>query len=138
MNTQKHTDKVKDVYPALCIFSAFQDIHSFSTLRAAETGSEVEEILARNDVPFKKVPGCYKGIEQDSYIVAAKHEPTVLKICFKFLQDSYLNVDQYRNAEIVTVAGGHFPQGKLQRISKAEAIEAGNWTLDGSQYWGTK
>lgn len=114
---------------------------------AMNAGKDLEQDLAELFLMsnVKKVKGCYKDQMEDAYILVLtcnfqedlKLIDRLERLCKHYNQESYLIVEENRDASLVYLDGG----GKIERIGKfvrsnpAEAISLGNWTLDGSTFW---
>lgn len=102
----------------------------------------VESTLGCN---VKQVVGCYKGNQETSYIVTFSRDDSIgnmskinrlFELCRKNSQESVLMVDSKREARLFFLnINSTQGVGTFQRATPAEAIELGNWTLDGNQFW---
>ena len=102
----------------------------------------VEAALGRT---CKQVIGSYNNVQDVSYLVPVNSKDEfsydvwldVRRLADKFNQESVLFVDSARTAYLYFLADKNTSRiGKFKRITAAEAIESGNWTLDQSQFWG--
>jgi hypothetical protein len=102
--------------------------------------------LVRRGYSYKYVKGCYKGKQENSVLIYAQHGAIDYDLLFllrdKYYQESYLYVDQWRDALLVHLLPnrngegslnlGKFVRAKLNDVSNYDA-----WTQDvkTGQYW---
>ena len=101
-------------------------------------------------LPFKQLTGCYKNEIETCYLVALtngkdytkenlKIVDKVLEFAKKNHQESVLLCDVARNTQLLYIEDNKLESiGTFQKSFPAEAIESGNWTLNGNQFWVVK
>lgn len=87
---------MKTLNKRICIFTSYREDYTVDeNQRRFKT---FQDILKVNDVSYKVVSGCYKGVSELSVIVDASHETLVKRLCVDFKQDSYLFSDSDRTS----------------------------------------
>lgn len=121
------------------IFSASRS--ESSTLENIAATRIVERILKHKGIPYKAVNGYYKGVHEVSLLVADKHVSLIKQLCQLFEQESYLLVDDNRNAELHFMTGilgvTHWNRlGLWQNVCKSIAESQDSYTSDEhGNYW---
>ena len=115
-------------YPAVLVFSVFRtdvpDSHNRDCHRVLVNN------LERNSIPFKELKGAYKGVTEDSILVKADQLENVKSICKQFNQDSFLSLDENRNATLTYHNGTVEKLGQLVAVSEKEALSSDNYSFD--------
>jgi len=91
-------------------------------------------------IDLKQVNGKYKGVTEDSFMVPAEHHATIALFCLKYDQESYLHLNAYRVATLVTVgvtkaADTKEVIGTFTQVSEDEALSHDSWTERGGFYY---
>ena len=101
--------------------------------RDNEATAEVIKRLTLNNIPFKLVQGCYCGVEAQSFLAEVgdlvKHH-CVRSICEQYNQESFLFLDEDRNAKIVPIHHGISLRGKFIQVSEERAKAGLYYTKD--------
>jgi hypothetical protein len=93
----------------------------------------VRGLLTSFGIPYKAVEGKYDDEVERSFVVHGKHEELVRILASESRQDSYLYLDEYRNAYLVGVSSGiRKPIGKYIHTSRKPE---GDYTRDGEHYY---
>lgn len=127
-----------NLHPPTIIFSVSRHDR---TLYDNNLRSEVLRGLLREfGVRFKDVKGKYNGQLEDSFVVMAKHEKLIHELAAVAGQDSYLYLDEYRNAYLTMVNdsenGFEYPaRERLGQFVLSRTPPEGNYTRDGANYY---
>ena len=101
--------------------------------------AEVTQLMAEAGIQYKEVKGCYKGVEEISYVVDGQHVGFVEDMCRAFYQESYLRASKVsREATLVyTEDGRREGIGTFVLSSKGHALTQDAYTYDerANQYW---
>jgi hypothetical protein len=125
--------KLANLKPPTIIFSVFRTERSYydNNMR-----SEVLRGLLREfKIGFKDVIGKYGGVIEQSFVVNARHEKLILELTSLAGQDSFLLLDEYRNAYIVDVHTGLRETKPFGRFVHTHLRPEGNYTRDGEHYY---
>ena len=108
--------------------------------------SQEEELaLVRKELQpslVKQVKGCCKDLIEDAYVIATRDTEVlekVVSLCWLHGQESILILDSERNAELYyTATQIRESIGSFVPVYPNEAIQSGDWTLDGQQFYKVK
>ena len=92
-------------------------------------------LLNHHRVLYKNVEGCYKGTTEQSFLVADCHDTIVDLLRELFEQESYLHVDNNRNATLCYRYGGGHTIGIWQNVCKSTALAQDSYTVCDGHYW---
>lgn len=117
-------------YPPIIIFSVYQGLDEFNDIGAHVNAAFK---LKEAGILFTEVKGCYNGKTEKAFMVSAEHRHAAEQLALEFNQESifYSGPDRFSWLEFLG-GGGAVPLGTLVPASKAEAIEAGNYTSIGN------
>ena len=130
--------KRSNLHPPTIIFSVSRYER---TLYDNNLRSEVLRGLLREfGVHFKDVKGKYNGHLEDSFVVMATHEKLIHELAAIAGQESYLYLDEYRNAYLTPInnsnTGYEYPtRERIGRFVLSHPRPEGNYTRDGANYY---
>ena len=122
--------------PRTFILSAYKGRDASKDLHAHY---ELSCDLALEGIPFREARGCYKGQEEQCFVViGAENQRAVELFARAYDQETYLVIaENDRTAYLVdTQSGYHKHLGKFQSVG-AERPEADAWTLVDDNYFTT-
>lgn len=110
---------MKPVYPTCYLFSGNEH--------------HIEINLKEYGIPYTKVKGKYKGVEELSFLAVTNNEEFILDLCRFNKQESYLKVLPDRSCELAYTwygsdGGERDYIGQLQAVTPTEALEQDAWT----------
>ncbi len=124
---------MRDAKPIIFLFSVYKDG------RGAKHHEAVIDALATLEAPFKTLHGSYKGVEEQSFLIAGEYYTwLVWHICKKYDQESFIKSGPFRDSQLIYLDGRE-PEdiGVLQPVSEKEALASDGWTYDEEtgEYW---
>ena len=127
--------KLTNLRPPTIIFSVEKDSSTLQDNRARSYS--LRFLLKSFGVPFKEVAGRYKGYYERSFVVHAKHEPLIAALCWAGNQDTYLYLNEYRDAYLtgVTKSYDHPARTHMGKWVHAHSKPEGDYTRDGEHYY---
>jgi len=131
---------MRELLSEICIFSVARS--NLSEWENLTNYIETADTLKELGIPFTAVRGVYKGVREDSFIVAREHEEKVQEYCRVFAQDCYLVSDSERISWLVDAATGEKQAdlGKLIAVPEdvAKARDSYTWNFHNNTYYITE
>lgn len=129
---------MRQILPEIIIFSVESSANDNFTNEI--NTAKVQELLASLGVSYKMAEGCYvyengQMESEKAFIVNAKVEPLVRRLCYQYEQECYLLSNQDRETILV------YPDGSVTNIGKLQPYHAkpsGPCTYVDGQYWVAK
>ncbi len=126
------------------IFSCYK-ADAFAHVNQSNFQSMLVTLRAKG-IEYKILRGSYKGIQEWSVLVSSSHRDNVEIECFKYTQESYLELYGDKFAELVLpkysflVPDERIKLGYMSKITEAEASLLDAWSCDPmtGQYYGVK
>jgi hypothetical protein len=92
-------------------------------------------LLNHHRALYKNVEGCYKGGHEVSFLVADNHIELIELLCHLFEQESFLLVDDNRNATLRYEDLRRRNIGLWQNVCKSVALAQDSYTVCDGHYW---
>jgi hypothetical protein len=123
--------KRSNLKPPTIIFSVSKAHRSPTDNRVRSEA--VRGLLTSFGISYKAVEGRYDDEVERSFVVNAQHEDLIRILAIESLQDTYLYLDEYRNAYLINIPDLTVdPIGKyIHTFRKPE----GDYTRDGEHYY---
>jgi len=128
----------QDSYKPVVIFSVSR--HDKTPEVNKRNTHKVMSVLFAMGVEFFQVNGSFEGILEDCFMVLSQQEDVVANICRDYAQESYLHLNAYRVATLVTVGATESADtrdviGTFVSVSIEEALSHDSWTERGGFYY---
>ena len=122
---------MKNQEPKLLIFSV-------DKLHRTETENEKNRAFVRENLPvLLEGWGSYEGAKEVSFVVSAKHEKAVQKLCVETKQDCYLYLHGDRTADFLLPNGDEMQKnvGTFKAVSQEVALRERDYSNFKGQYY---
>lgn len=120
--------KLFNVQPPVVIFSTYR------TERTKQQNHDQHlravQFLRDKDVPFKELLGRFSGEEEESILVTAEHLMVAKDIAWTTGQDYILQLDEYRNAELLPMHGLVRATTRLGKLFSSRHQPRGDYSYD--------
>lgn len=101
------------------------------TLQEGVNNETAREQLNSQGILYKEVRGRYRGMDEEAFLVHAKHEKAIKVLAGMFRQKCILYVNEDRYGCFVYLANDeHEYVGKFVKTTKAEVLEQTGYTYD--------
>jgi len=105
---------MKPQHTPVIIFSVYQAAQPDN--QNLRRHNQLLEVLKGANIAYIETLGMYKGITERSLVIDAKYESFVQRATTKTNQESYLYLDQDRNATLVMSTGEHIKLGVFKAV----------------------
>jgi len=116
-------------YATLVIFSVYRSqLNETDNIQSTEL---IKDWMRINDIDYQVLNGVYKGIEETSFAVSAKHQRAIEIIARDFDQESILIRHNDLHSELKTLKDNKIVAlGKWTEVPRHEALQTDAYTLE--------